>query len=427
MCDNRVDNVFCVVAIIIVLYSLFFIIYRIFNINGFKFKKMHLLTKKESYNPSKKESFKLFGGVLSFRLLTIILSIIIFMIFFSSNEINITEAINNWVKWDATHYLRIANGYASYIENGLYPTLVFFPLYPMCIAVFKLFFNEVVAGLIVSNLASSIACVYIYKLVSMDYEKKTALITVIVLNIFPFAFFFSSIMSESIFLLTSAMSLYYIRKHHWVMAGITGLLCALSRSLGVFIIIPAIVELIEEYKLIKNIRDIKYIIKTIIKKALPLLLIPFGLAIYLYCNYKVTGDWFYFLKMQKDIWNQVYTPFYKIFTVNYNTINQFDTSFVFCISIPQLIIIIISYFILLFSVKNNRTMYSIWLLVNIIVNTSMSWPLSVCRYFICTIPLFIFIANYLKRHRYLFFAYCILSIMLYTIYFIAYLKGINIF
>ena len=418
-----VVNLLSCLSIIIVILSVFIIGYRIFYINGFNLKKIYISTNNNSYYPEKKECLKIFNSVLLFRIFIIIVSIIVYYIFINNDGVfSIKSAIDNWIKWDALHYLRIANGYSSYIENGMYPTLVFFPLYPFFIAVFKLLFNEVVAGLIVSNLFSSLACVYIYKLVSMDYAKKTALITILIINIFPFAFFFSSIMSESTFLLFSAMTLYYIRKHKWIIAGIFGFLCALSRSLGVFIIIPAIVELVEEYKLIKNINNIKYIIK-IIKKMLPLLLIPLGFGIYLYCNYHVTGDWFYFLKMQREIWYQVFTPFYKIFIVSYDTINSFDTNFILCISIRQLFVIVLSYLVLLFNVKNNRTMYTIWLLVNIIVNTSMSWPLSVCRYFTCTIPLFIFIANYLKKHRYLFVGYIIVSIIFYAIFFVAFLKG----
>jgi len=408
------EYIFGGLSIIIVLYSMFLIIHRLFKKNNRKENKTF-------ENITSKECFKVFGISLSFRILIILISILVFAIF-----INEGDAINNWIKWDSIHYIRISNGYTSYIENGKYITLVFLPLYSLFIKLFSIIFNSSISGLIVSSLSFSLASVYIYKLVSMDYGKKTAKITLLLVNFFPFAFFFSGIMSESMFLLTSTMTLYYIRKHNWLLAGLFGLLCALSRTIGAFIIIPAIVELIEEYQLLKNIRNYKFIIKTFFTKTLPLFLIPLGFGIYLFINYYITGDWFYFLKMQKEIWFQSYTHFFLYFNTCFKMLRDYDISLILCSVVPQLIIVISSYIILFKNVKKSITMYSVWLLVNILVNTSMSWPLSVCRYFTCALPLFIYIADYLKNHRKLFIVYIIISSILLGIYFVAYLMGLSV-
>lgn len=412
-------------SIIVVLYSVFFIIHRVLEKNDFKVKKKS--TKNLCEIPTNKECLKIFGIALSFRILILLIGILIFLVFIDNGKtFNLNDALNTWNKWDAVHYIRISHGYTYYIENSKYVTLVFFPFYPLFIRIFSIAFSDIISGLIVSNLSFSLASVFIYKLVSMDYGKKTARITLILINIFPFAFFFSGIMSESMFLLTSTMTLYYVRKHNWIAAGFLGLLCALTRSMGVFIIFPAFIELIEEYQLLKRIKDYKYIIRIVFTKALPLFLIPLGFGIYLYINYRTTGDWFYFLKMQKEIWFQSYTHFFQYFKTNLNMFNGHDTNFILCVTIPSLIIVISSYIMLFCNVKKNITMYSVWLLVNIIVNTSMSWPLSVCRYFICALPLFIFMANYLKKHKYLLIGLIVISSILFGIYFVSYLKGSNI-
>lgn len=412
-------------SIIIVLYSIFFIGYRILEKNGFKLKKK--IIKKEENNEivAKEECLKVFGTVLSFRVIMILLSILIYYLFVGNGTI--TQALHNWVKWDANNYLRIANGYSSYMENGIFTTLVFFPLYPAFIFIFKLIFNEVVAGLLISNIAFSIASIFIYKLVSMDYSKKTAKITLLIINIFPFSFFFSSIMSESIFLLFSSLTLYYIRKHNWVLAGIFGLFTALSRSIGVFIIIPAIVELIEEYQLIKKIKNYRYIFKTLYTKFIPLLLIPLGILIYLYLNYRTTGEWFYFLRIQSSVWSQSFKSFPLFFDTCLSMLKYFDNNFILSVAIPQIIVVLCSYIILGLSVKKHITMYSVWLLINILFNTSISWPLSVCRYFCCAIPLLIFIADYLKKRHELLLVYVLINLLLLGIFFTAYLCGSNIF
>ena len=407
-------------SIICVLYSIFFIICRLLNKSGHKIKILKEINDKKSFFPTKKECFKVFGIILSSRVLLIILSVIVYLLFMKSDSpSSISDAINNWIKWDAMHYLRIAHGYSYYIENGNYVTLVFFPLYPFFIKILSIVLNDVISGLIISNVSFSIACVYIYKLLCMDYDKKTAKISLVLISIFPYSFFFSGIMSESVFLLFSAMSLYYIRKHKWYLAGICGLLCALTRSLGVFIIIPAVVELIEEYQLFKKVK-IKYLVNIFVNKFLFLLLIPLGFGIYLYFNYQTTGDWFYFLKMQSEIWYQNYTHFFLIFKTLFGMVSGYGSNIVLYIAIPEIIIIIISYLVLVLNVRNRITMYSVWLLVNIIVNTSISWPLSICRYLTCAIPLYIFIANYLKIHRNMYIIYIIINVVLHCLLFYAF-------
>ena len=378
-------------------------------------------------NGTNKECKKIFIITFGFRILIILMSLLIFLLFINQeNSFNINSFIENWIKWDSIHYIRISNGYKFYIENGLYPTLAFFPLYPFFISIFSFIFSKALSGLIVSNLSISIACIFIYKLVCMDYDKKTAKITLLLLNIFPFSFFFSGIMSESVFLLFSVITLYYIRKHNWFLVGFFGALCSLSRFIGIFLIIPALVEVIEEYQLIKKIKNFRFVINTFLLKIIPILLISFGFFIYLYLNYDTTGDYFYFLKIQKKIWFQSYKHFFLFFDTCFGMIKSFDIKFLLCVPIPQLFFSIFSFIVLILNVKKNKTMYSIWLLINIIINTSISWPLSFCRYISCAIPFFIFIAAYLKKHYYLYITYIIISSMLFVIYFTMYLKGSSI-
>lgn len=86
---------------------------------------------------------------------------------------------------------------------------------------------------------------------------------------------------------------------------------ALSRSVGVFLIFPATIQFIEEYKLFENLRDIKPKILLILKKWSWLLLLPLGTCIYLLINYHITGDALYFLKMEEKHWFQNTQVFYE--------------------------------------------------------------------------------------------------------------------
>ena len=107
------------------------------------------------------------------------------------------------------------------------------------------------------------------------------------------------------------MTLYYSRKHNYPAAGLCGMLTALSRSVGVFLIIPLTVEFMEEYKILENPKEIKKIINLVVSKWLWLLLIPLGMLVYLFINYRVAGNPFEFLRLEEKYWHQTGQPFFK--------------------------------------------------------------------------------------------------------------------
>ena len=413
------------IAVVIILYSVITIIWRIISNSGINLKNKAIIENENPYLPDRNECIKVFGYAISFRIIILILSIAIYYIFINNgNTFSFQEVISNWKKWDANHYINISKGYEFYIEDGAYKNLVFFPLYSWLIGIVNFIINNAeVSGIIISSICYSIACVYIYKLVSLDYGKEIAKKTLILISICPFGFFFGGIMSESTFLLFSAMTLYYIRKHKWIVCGITGFLAALTRNLGVFLIIPACIELIEETQVMKRIKEPKYIVSIFVKEFLPLLLIPIGFLIYLCINYHITGDWFYFIKIDKENWQQEYNPFYITVANIVNYIKDYDLNKAFTIFIPELIVTVFMYALLCKDVRKNRTMYSAWLLICIIINTSISWPLSIGRYMICAIPAFIILAKICEKKSKFYMPIVVFFTITFTIFYVGYLSG----
>ncbi|MBQ9915393.1 MAG: glycosyltransferase family 39 protein, partial [Clostridia bacterium] len=223
--------------------------WRVLAHSGVSLKKALPETERDAnFTPDARDCARVFGYGLLFRVFVLGLSFIIYCIFVEQAEtVQWPLFLENWIKWDANAYIRISEGYTSYIENGHYPTLVFFPLYSWLLKGLRLLIpSPAMAGLLLSGILSSLACMYLYKLVCLDYSRKTALLSVLLLCIFPFGFFYSAIMSESAFLLASIMTLYYIRKGNWLLGGICGFCAALSRSAGVFLVFPALVQLLEE-------------------------------------------------------------------------------------------------------------------------------------------------------------------------------------
>ena len=229
------------------------LIWRILANAGVPFKKtIPEQVRSVAEAPTLQESAKVFGYTMLFRVFVLIAGLIIYCLFVeTASQVQWGNFLENWIKWDAKHYISISEGYTALAETGDYTTLVFFPLYSVLLKLVRFVIpNAVVAGLLVSAVASSLACVFLYKLVCLDYSKTTAQTSVLLLCLFPFGFFYSAIMSASVFLLTSVTTLYYTRKHHWWVAGICGCFAALSRSIGVFLIFPAMIELLEETKLL---------------------------------------------------------------------------------------------------------------------------------------------------------------------------------
>ena len=69
-----------------------------------------------------------------------------------------------------------------------------------------------------------------------------AALVVLLLLLFPTSIFFNAVYTESLFLLLSVASVYFIRKGRYREAGILGFLAALTRVTGVLLFVLAAVE-----------------------------------------------------------------------------------------------------------------------------------------------------------------------------------------
>lgn len=357
----------------------------------------------------------------------VVVGFLIYCLFSSQgNDFPWDQFFGQWIKWDSNSYIKIPEGYSSRVEDGDYVALVFFPMYSWIMKIFMFIIpNANAAALFTSSICYSTACVYMYKLCCVDYSREAAKKAVVLISVFPFGFFFGAIMSESTFFMTSVMTLYYIRKHNWVAAGIAGMCAALSRSAGVFLIIPATVEFIEEYKLLENIKNVKQNLLLILKKWSFLLLLPLGTCVYLYINYRVAGDPFDFLRLEEKIWHQTSQPFFKTVSSLWDIISskKYSVSVVTSAFLPGTLILFLMYGIMLSGIKKTRNVYLTWLFVYVIINTTMSWPLSLGRYLSCAVPAFMILGDACDKNKKLNFALMMGFGILMGIYYVGYMTG----
>ena len=303
-------------------------------------------------------------------------------------------ALDIWKKWDAWHYVNLAElGYDGYTENGQHLFLVFFPLYPWLVRlVSAVTGNTMAAGLLVSALCYAAGCVYLYRLAAWELGEGAARRAVLFLSVFPYAFFFGGVMTEGLFLLTTAAALWHIRRHHWRRAGLWGVLAALTRMHGLLLIGAAGAELVE------HLGGFRW--REILRK-LPALLLPvLGTLGYLLLNWSVTGEPFAFTEMQKH-WSQGFCWISDtLWYVLDNALHYPDAAIRREIWIPELLLVPLL-FALLWWARRLRSMYTLSAFACLVLNYSLSWLLSAGRYLSCALPFFLFAAALTEKRPWL--------------------------
>ena len=350
-----------------------------------------------------KEIISVFLLAFAFRIAVFLFSICA-MYMFNDNINGFGDILEQYMKWDANNYFRIANvGYSGFDIDGDFTTIVFFPLYPWIMKIVNLIFRDLrVSGLLTSFALYSGACCFLYKLFSIDYSKSVAVRAIVYMSVFPHALFFGTLMNESMLLFTAAATLYYIRKHKWYLVGIWGAAAALSRMLGILLAIPAAVEWLEHYKIFEKLKnkDIKTVWQLFYSKGLWIFLMLLGTGIYLFCNYKVTGDCFKFLEYQRTIWGHGSAYFGTGINSIVSKLNLgTDKDMLASVWIPSLAAIIFVTANLFYGIRKHKSMYTAYLVVYLILNTSFDWVISVPRYMTCAIPAFLFLSDFSERHK----------------------------
>jgi hypothetical protein len=160
--------------------------------------------------------------------------------------------VNMLSRWDAGWYVEIARDGYRY-EPGSPGNAAFFPLYPLLIraihALLLLPPNDywwLVTAIALSNVALLIGLTYFRALLAMDFDEEIASRASTYLLIFPTTFFLSGVYSESLFLGLTVAAFYYARNNRWLLACIFAALGTLTRSQGIILALPLLIEYFRE-------------------------------------------------------------------------------------------------------------------------------------------------------------------------------------
>ena len=349
--------------------------------------------KHRGYQASRRELWLVFGGAILFRVLVALLA----AAFLAGRGLTGLEGtLSGWMRWDAWHYVNLVDlGYAGYVEDGQHLFLVFFPLYVWIVRLVKLMVgNTMLAGMLVSWLCYAGGCVYTYRLAALEFGRTAARRTVCMLSLFPYAFFFGGTMTEGLFLLTTAASLYYIRTHRWLAAGIWGALAALTRMQGLLMVGVAFAELMQAQAPLRKQGAKRRCALLEMARCLPLILLPaLGTLAYLGLNQWVDGNPFSFVRQQQH-WSQGFLWISETLWYLVNHALRFESLEVQReIWRPEVVLFVIFSALLLAVWRRQRSMYLLYAYVYLVLNYSLSWLLSAGRYLSCGLPFFLFTAD----------------------------------
>ena len=368
----------------------------------------YILVKEEfqGCHPTKQDFFRIALIALGFRLVSFVISAMIMRSYINDGElVSFERFLYEWIKWDSSHYIEIAEkGYSGIKNEGMYTNLVFFPVYPILIKAFRIVISDTsIAALLVSVICYVIGVCYLYGAICLDYGDSIAKRTVLYLSIFPFSFYYGSIMSESTFLMMCAIVFYYVKKHNWVLGGLFGLLASLSRIQGVLTVVVFGCEWLEHYKTIKKLKEksIKLVIKELFTSLVWALLIPAGVVIYLLLNYKVAGNPFAFLEYEEKVWFNGGKFFGQTIGDVWNRSFRGEMSGqlkVIAGYIP-LFLICLTLILLIYSIKHLHNKYIFFYLFYTMTCYSHGWLISAGRYMSAAFPMFIVLSIIAEKHK----------------------------
>lgn len=190
---------------------------------------------------TKREILKIFGlfllWVLFLQLIIIVASYFLpyqpsFPYASELNRYDLPTWLSKSANFDGVHYLTISE--KGYLGTGLIQA--FFPLYPLLMSFTgQITGNYLVGGIILSHIFALTCFFSFYYLVQLDYGKKTAFASLVILAFFVSSFYLRSIYNEGLFLTLIFMSLIAGKKRFYLLAGLFGALASATRIVGIFI------------------------------------------------------------------------------------------------------------------------------------------------------------------------------------------------
>ncbi len=326
--------------------------------------------------------------------------------------------------FDGVHYLRLAqNGYNAEF------TQAFFPLYSLLVRFFNFIPKDktldlniftdpsyFVTAMILSAIFFLAALYLLFKLWSSEHDKKTAFLSILLLLSFPTSFYFGATYSESLFLLLTVLTFWFVKKDKYILAGITASLASATKIQGAILFIFLAIELWQ-----KNRNNLAKLGKRFWLDLLGLIISPLGLIAYMYYLYRAFGNPIYFLTAQPAFGAErsslplvllpqvIYRYIKMLLTLNPATLAFWNISLELTITLVLIIGLILAF---------RRIKFSYWIYATlaVLLPTLTGTLSSMPRYALLVFPLLPVIARFNKASRYIIIAQVFVGVVLLALF-----------
>ncbi|MBI2597286.1 hypothetical protein HYW41_03965 [Candidatus Daviesbacteria bacterium] len=322
-----------------------------------------------------------------------------------------------WNVWDAPHYISVAEfGYQKLGDEANF--IILLPLFPLSIFLLKFLFNVnyLVSGYLSSFMFSILLSIVLYKLVLIDYPKRVANMTILMLFIFPTSFFLHIPYTEPLFISLTVSSFYFVRRQRYWLSFICAGLASATKIAGLALIPALFLEIIifNKGSLKKNIfnylnvslRNNKHIL------LFGLLISLSGFLVYLTINYYLWGNFFYFTIIQNQHWYERFSPFGQGLIDAFKAISWRSGIDRLMLGYGQIIAFILGLFMSIYVLVKVRISYGLFMIINLFFYYSMSFWICMMRYILTLFPMYLVLAIFSNNKIFLYIWILLSSVLL---------------
>lgn len=292
-----------------------------------------------------------------------------------------------WNQWDGPHYIDIARD--GYVAQDLSSRdqrywIVFYPLYPWLIRFFAVVLRDYVLSAQAVSLVGAVATALVFqRLAALDLGPRLARSAVLFMFIFPTAYFFHVVYTESVFMPLAIGCVLAARERRWSLAGALGALATMTRVNGLLLLPVLAVEAYTQYREEGRLR----------REWLWVPAAAAGFVVYLLINYKVFGNPFYFQEVLREKWSKRLTFPWVGIRGTWNAMWADDPVYSHLVGVQEMLFILIGLAATVWCWRRLRPSYAVWMTLNWLLVTSTSFIQSTPRYVLGFFPLFILTAR----------------------------------
>jgi hypothetical protein len=328
--------------------------------------------------------------------------------------------LSRWNQWDTQLFIDVARfGYRGYAAHSPGRHLeAFFPGEPLALrAVHVVTGDWVAAGLVISALAGTVAMVALSRLGELELPGPLASRcgprAVLYLVLSPYAVFLAAGYSEALFLAFALSSWLAARRGRWLTAGLLAGGAGLVRIDGVFLGLALLVEWATRNVGPRRARD------------LPPLATPFlvtaGYFVYLH---HITGDWLAWSHAQAAGWGRHLTAPWTAFHISWTAARAPNQGLPYAWSFrAEVLAVLLGFALTVVLLLLRRWGEAVYVGLQVVALGTSSYYLSVARSTLLWFPLWLLLARWSLRWRWLHVGYLAVSPALMVVGVVAFTTG----